>query len=190
MSPEVIGRRGWAAAAGPLRMGAGPRQAGAGAAVLPRRPNPGALPELSGRATPDRVSVLLVDDDDVDAESVIRSLRRSDIPLHVLWVEDGLEALEVLRDEHAVLRLERPFVVLLDLNMPRMDGFEFLHAVRSDPQLRDTVVFVLSTSATEADRTRAYHENIAGYLIKSSVGPQFSKLARLLAGYQAAVTLP
>lgn len=142
------------------------------------------------RTTPQRVTVLLVDDDDVDAESVIRSLRRSPAPVNVLWVEDGLEALEVLRGQHPVLTIERPLVVLLDLNMPRMDGFEFLAALRNDPALHDLVVFVLSTSAAEADRTRAYHENIAGYLVKSSVGPQFSKLARLVVGYQAAVTLP
>jgi CheY-like chemotaxis protein len=131
-----------------------------------------------------------VDDDDVGAESVIRSLRRSSAPINVLWVEDGLEALEVLRGQHPVLSIERPLVVLLDLNMPRMDGFEFLAALRHDPQLKDLVVFVLSTSASEADCMRAYHENIAGYLVKSAVGPQFAKLARMLISYQAAVTLP
>ena len=74
--------------------------------------------------------------------------------------------------------------------MPRMDGFEFLQALRSDPRLRDLVVFVLSTSEADADRTRAYHQNIAGYLVKSSVGPQFARLARMLLSYQSVVTLP
>lgn len=154
-------------------------------------PESSIVDELNGdRVAMQRLNVLLVDDDDVDAESVIRSLRRGTGPLNVLWVEDGLEALEVLRGEHPVLTIERPLVVLLDLNMPRMDGFEFLGALRHDPALSDLVVFVLSTSAAETDRTRAYHENIAGYLVKSFVGPQFSKLVRMLAGYQAAVTLP
>jgi len=138
----------------------------------------------------DRVTVLLVEDDDVDAESVMRSIRRSQVPVDLVWVEDGVEALDVLRGEHATETVERPVIVLLDLNMPRMDGFEFLGALRSDPDLRDLVVFVLSTSSADADRTRAYHENIAGYLVKSSVGPQFSRLARLLLTYQTAVTLP
>jgi CheY-like chemotaxis protein len=137
-----------------------------------------------------RMSVLLVEDDDVDAEAVMRSLRRSQVPVDVVWVEDGAEALEVLRGEHSYERIDRPVVVLLDLNMPRMDGFEFLQAVRHDPDLRDLVIFVLSTSAAESDRMRAYHENIAGYLVKSTVGPQFSRLARLLLTYQTAVTLP
>jgi CheY-like chemotaxis protein len=138
----------------------------------------------------DRVSVLLVEDDDVDAEAVIRSIRRSQVPIDVVWVEDGLEALDVLRGEHTYQTIERPVIVLLDLNMPRMDGFEFLQALRSDPSLHDLVVFVLSTSAADADRTRAYHQNIAGYLVKSSVGPQFARLARMLLSYQTAVTLP
>jgi CheY-like chemotaxis protein len=137
-----------------------------------------------------RLSVLLVEDDDVDAEAVLRSLRRSQVPVDVVWVEDGQEALEVLHGEHGYQSISRPLIVLLDLNMPRMDGFEFLRALRTDPALRDLVVFVLSTSEAETDRTRAYHENIAGYLVKSSVGPQFSRLARLLLTYQTAVTLP
>jgi CheY-like chemotaxis protein len=137
----------------------------------------------------DRVSVLLVEDDDVDAEAVLRSIRRSQVPVEVVWVEDGVEALDVLRGQHAYLTLARPVIVLLDLNMPRMDGFEFLHALRSDPALHDLVVFVLSSSSADADRTRAYHQNIAGYLVKSAVGPQFGRLARMLLSYHSAVTL-
>jgi CheY-like chemotaxis protein len=138
----------------------------------------------------DRVSVLLVEDDDVDAEALIRSLHRSQVPMDLVWAEDGVEGLEVLRGQHEYLVISPPVIVLLDLNMPRMDGFEFLHALRRDPALHDLVVFVLTTSAVDADRTRAYHENIAGYLVKSSVGPQFSRPARMLLSYQAAVTLP
>jgi CheY-like chemotaxis protein len=137
-----------------------------------------------------RLSVLLVEDDDVDAEAVLRSLRRSQVPVDVVWVEDGQEALEVLRGELSYQSSATPCIVLLDLNMPRMDGFEFLRALRTDSALHDLVVFVLSTSEAETDRTRAYHENIAGYLVKSSVGTQFSRLARLLLTYQTAVTLP
>lgn len=140
--------------------------------------------------TAPRLSVLLVEDDDVDAEAVMRSLRRSQVPVDVVWVEDGQEGLEVLRGEHGYATISRPLVVLLDLNMPRMDGFEFLRALRTDSDLQDLVVFVLSTSAAETDRSRAYHENIAGYLVKSSVGPQFARLARLLLTYQTAVTMP
>ncbi|HEX2809946.1 MAG TPA: response regulator [Kineosporiaceae bacterium] len=106
-----------------------------------------------------RVSVLLVEDDDVDAEAVMCSIRPAQVPAEVV------------------------------LNMPRMDGFEFLQALRSDPRLHDLVVFVLSTSAADADRTRAYRQNIAGYLVKSAVGPKCSRLARMLPGDRDAVSV-
>jgi CheY-like chemotaxis protein len=136
------------------------------------------------------VSILLVEDDDVTAESVIRSLRKHEVDWPVVVAEDGGKALEILRAGHASQRIDKPHLVLLDLNMPGMNGFEFLQALRVDPLLRETVVFILTTSNSEADRARAYQECIAGYLVKSDVGPQFSKLARLLLEYRSAVTFP
>jgi CheY-like chemotaxis protein len=137
----------------------------------------------------DNLTILLVEDDDVAAESVMRSLSRMGVPFPVVWAQDGLAALEMLRarPQHKV---PRPRVVLLDLNMPRMNGFEFLQALRCDTSMQDEIVFVLTTSDDESDRTKAYHENIAGYMVKSAVGPQFSKLVALLQSYQAAVKLP
>jgi CheY-like chemotaxis protein len=140
---------------------------------------------------PDRtLTILLVEDDDVAAESVVRSLNKIGCPFPVVWAEDGDVALDALRGGDALGPVPRPRVILLDLNMPRVDGFEFLRQLRADPVLCDDVVFVLTTSDADTDRTRAYHENIAGYMVKAAVGPQFSKLAQLLAGYQAAVRLP
>lgn len=134
--------------------------------------------------------VLLVEDDDVAAEAVVRSLRRAGIPVPIVWAEDGEVALAALRDEDPTRRVQRPRLILLDLNMPRMSGFEFLEIVRSDPELRDEVVFVLTTSSDDSDRARAYNEHVAGYMVKSAVGPQFAKLAQLLEGYRSAVQLP
>jgi CheY-like chemotaxis protein len=71
-----------------------------------------------------------------------------------------------------------------------MSGLEFLEALRADPELRGTVVFILTTSGTDSDRTQAYRLGVAGYIVKSRVGPQFKKLAGFLAEYQAAVTPP
>jgi CheY-like chemotaxis protein len=136
------------------------------------------------------LTVLLVEDDDVAAESVSRSLSRIGAPYPVVWAEDGVVALAALRGEDPARRVPRPRVILLDLNMPRMNGFEFLEALRADPALCDEVVFVLTTSDADSDRTRAYHAHIAGYMVKAAVGPQFSKLARLLADYDEAVRLP
>jgi len=136
------------------------------------------------------LTILLVEDDDVAAESVMRSLNTKSVPFPVVWAEDGLAALQILRGQDAARHIHRPLVILLDLNMPRMNGFEFLQQLRADPDLRDEVVFVLTTSDADADRTRAYHEQIAGYMVKSAVGPQFAKLAQLLLSYASAVRLP
>jgi len=136
------------------------------------------------------LSILLVEDDDVAAESATRSLTRNGVNFPVLWVQDGLAALEALRGLSPWPIVERPRIVLLDLNMPRMNGFEFLGTIRGDKELRDEVVFVLTTSDADEDRTRAYHEQIAGYMVKSAVGPQFAKLAGLLIAYRDAVSLP
>lgn len=137
-----------------------------------------------------RINILLVEDDDVSAESVVRSLRKSAGEFPIVIAQDGVEALEVLRGTHSEFSIQKPFIVLLDLNMPRMNGFEFLREVRSDTQLRECVIFVLTTSDADADRNRAYDECIAGYLVKSAVGPQFAKLSTLLEDYRCAVRLP
>lgn len=137
-----------------------------------------------------KVNILLIEDDDVAAESVVRSLRKHAMDFPIVLARDGLEALEILRGNHADLTIERPYLVLLDLNMPRMDGFEFLKEVRNDAELRASVIFVLTTSDADSDRMRAYYENIAGYMVKSAVGPQFAKLASLLNDYRNTVYLP
>jgi len=134
--------------------------------------------------------VLLVEDDDVAAESVMRSVRRAGIPFPIVWTEDGQAALDVLRQRDPQRHVPRPRLILLDLNMPRMNGFEFLEVLRADPHLQDEVVFVLTTSNDDADRSRAYAEHVAGYMVKSAVGPQFARLTQLLEGYQRAVQLP
>lgn len=86
--------------------------------------------------------------------------------------------------------MEQPFVVLLDLNMPRMTGIEFLREVRMDPKLRSTIVFVLTTSNDEQDRRASYDLNVAGYLVKDDVGPDYARVLELLERYSNTVTFP
>jgi CheY-like chemotaxis protein len=135
-------------------------------------------------------SILLIDDDDVAAEAVVRGLRKNDLLWPIVLAEDGVIALQILRAQHATRRIAKPYLVLLDLNMPRMSGFEFLRAIRSDDALRPTLVFVLSTSDSDRDRARAYDENIAGYMVKSGLGPQLKGLARFLIEYSSVILLP
>jgi CheY-like chemotaxis protein len=136
------------------------------------------------------INILLVDDDDVAVEGVQRSLAKSDVNFNITTAGDGLEALQILRGEHPEKTVSPPMLVLLDLNMPLMDGLEFLAVIRDDDILHSTVVFVLTTSSRDCDRSAAYQKHIAGYMVKSVVGPQFAKLSELLTSFSRSVNLP
>ena len=123
------------------------------------------------------MSILLVEDDDVAAEAVVRGLHKHGLNWPVVFAEDGVVALEILRGTHA-RRIQKPLLAFVDLNMQSM---------RADPELRGTVAFILTTSAADSDRAKAYQQCIAGYIVKSAVGPQFSGLARFLTEYHSAV---
>lgn len=138
---------------------------------------------------PPTLSLLIVDDDDVAAEAVVRGLRKHSVDCPMVIAEDGRAALEILRGEHEQ-KISKPYLVFLDLNMPRMNGIEFLRELRDDAALKGTVVFILTTSGAEADRARAYESQIAGYMTKAGVGPQCSGLARFLTEYRSTVLLP
>jgi len=140
--------------------------------------------------TNELLNVLLVEDDDVAAEAVVRNLVKHEVACRIVIAEDGQAALDIIRGIDSKRVVEKPFLTLLDLNMPRMNGFEFLEEVRGDVALHDSIIFVLTTSDAPADRIRAYQSNVAGYLVKSAVGPQLIKLARLLDDYRSAVRLP
>jgi CheY-like chemotaxis protein len=108
-------------------------------------------------------TILLVEDDELDTISVQRSLKKleSDYTLHTAF--NGIEALSLLRD--APKRLE-PDVVLLDLNMPKMNGIEFLKVIRKDESLKHLRVFIMTTSSESTDRDQAEELGISGYIIK------------------------
>ncbi len=154
--------------------------------------DPIALPRSSGKAhmSISDVTVLLVDDDDVAREGVLRSFRKHGVPCRTVTAGDGAEALDILGGTHPDKAIDTPVIVLLDLNMPGMDGFQFLDALRADPDLRRTVVFVLTTSARDQDRSRAYDGHVAGYMVKSAVGPQFARLADFIGKYARTQELP
>src|SRR3569832_76362 len=116
------------------------------------------------------VSVLLVEDDDVDALSVNRAFKKLKVvnPLH--RAENGLQALNKLRGAQGEQKLTpTPKIIMLDINMPRMNGLEFLHELRNDPALRPISVVVLTTSNEDRDKIAAYDFNVAGYILKPVV---------------------
>jgi CheY-like chemotaxis protein len=142
---------------------------------------------IDPRAT---LTILVVDDDDVAAESLRRNLARLGVVYPIVTFADGQAALDALRGLPMQPAVPRPRVVLLDLNMPGMDGFAFLQQLRNDPELGREVVFVLTTSDDEADRARAYHGRIAGYIVKRFGGLHYPHLANLLVSFQSIVQLP
>lgn len=136
------------------------------------------------------VTVLLVDDDDVDVQAVRRAFRKAKIANPVEVARDGLDALSMLRGEDGRQPLSKPYIIILDLNMPRMDGLEFLSEIRKDPEHHDAVVFVLTTSKADEDRAASYDKNVAGYIVKSDVGEGFLNVINLLDCYWRIVLLP
>ena len=133
------------------------------------------------------VTILLVEDDDVDAKSVERSLTKLKIVNPLVRAKNGVDALEKLRGENPI---EKPFLILLDLNMPVMGGIEFLKEIRQDEQLNDAIVFVLTTSSADEDRLAAYNEHIAGYIVKSDLKSGFNEVVEMLDHYWRVVVLP
>jgi hypothetical protein len=133
------------------------------------------------------VTVLLTDDDKVDSMAVRRAFRQLKLPNRLIEAHSGIEALQWLRGEAGHERIVPPYVVLLDLNMPRMNGIEFLDEVRRDPALRTAPVVVMTTSASPEDRTRAYERNVAGYVVKGRGAGSFADTIRALAAYWQAI---
>ena len=136
------------------------------------------------------VRILLVEDDEVDVMRVERGFRQSRIANEIIRARDGIEALEILRGAGGQARLESPFLVLLDISLPRMTGLEFLTALRADEDLRTTVVFVLTTSKSDEDRLAAYRHNVAGFMSKGEAGKEFVKAMEMLECYWRVVELP
>lgn len=135
------------------------------------------------------VTVLLVEDDQVDAEAVRRAFQKQKIANPLVEVNDGVEALSLLRGEQGN-PLPRPYIILLDLNMPRMNGLEFLKHLREDEKLRDSIVFVLTTSDDNRDKLAAYEQHVAGYMVKSRAGKDFLDLTALLDHYWRIIEMP
>lgn len=136
------------------------------------------------------VHLLLIEDDQVDAEAIQRALRQQRIANPFIVVPDGVEALKALRGEDGYDPVPRPYLILLDLNMPRMNGIEFLQAIRQDPELQRSIVFVLTTSDREEDKLAAYEEHVAGYILKSRAGEDFLEVVKLLRTYWRIVEFP
>jgi CheY-like chemotaxis protein len=133
------------------------------------------------------MNLVLVEDDDIDVMNVRRALERAHVTNPLFVAHNGLEALELLRSDQ-VPKDRR--LVLLDLNMPKMNGIEFLRALRGDQDLRSTPVVVLTTSDDDRDKVQAYDLNVAGYLLKPVTFVNFVDVMAALNKYWALVEMP
>ncbi|MGD1953102.1 MAG: response regulator [Leptolyngbyaceae cyanobacterium] len=135
------------------------------------------------------INILLVEDDAVDVMTVQRAFKKSNVsnPLHIAG--NGLEALDLLRSPEGPFANSR-CVILLDLNMPKMNGIEFLRELRQDPNFHQTPVIVLTTSDQEKDRVEAYNLHIAGYILKPVTFAKFVEVVTVLNHYWTLCELP
>jgi CheY-like chemotaxis protein len=131
--------------------------------------------------------ILLVEDDTVDVMNVQRAFQKNNIANPLYVANNGLEALEQLRNGTVPVGRR---LVLLDLNMPKMNGIEFLRIVRADPELHSLSVVVLTTSNEDRDKIEAYNLNVAGYLLKPVTFSRFVELMALLNKYWTLVEMP
>ncbi len=124
------------------------------------------------------VEILLVEDSPSDAELTAEALRESGLRNRLSLAEDGVDALEFLRQQGKYADAPRPDLILLDLNLPRKDGREVLAEIKADVDLRRIPVVVLTTSAAEEDVVRAYNLNANCYISKPVDLEQFIEVIK------------
>jgi len=138
------------------------------------------------------VEILLIEDDEVDRMAVRRAFKDLGVAPVIVEATDGEEALQILEGKSDKPRPSSPFLILLDINMPKMNGHEFLAQLRAkeDPLVRDAVVFVLSTSDAQVDIEQAYARNVAGYLVKSDYRDGLRPVVKMIDTFGSVVRLP
>lgn len=136
------------------------------------------------------VNILLVEDDEVDIMNVKRAFKKNNINNPIQVARNGLEALDVLRGKDSSSHLPNPKIILLDINMPKMGGIEFLKEIRKHPELRSLSVFVMTTSNEESDKIAAYDLNVAGYILKPLSFEGFSSAVAVLNHYWHLCEMP
>ncbi len=112
---------------------------------------------------------MVVEDDLIDVHAVRRGVKARELDYVVHTRSDGQQALDLLRSDEFSLEQRERLVIFLDINMPGMNGHQFLDELRKDQELKRTIVFVLTTSDHPSDKARAYDKNVAGYFVKANL---------------------
>lgn len=139
---------------------------------------------------PATAHLLHVEDDALCIMGLERAFKKAKIANPISFAYDGIDALEMLRGTNGRERLPRPYLILLDLNMPRMGGVEFLQELRKDPDLKKSIVFVMTTSSADEDKVKAYDLGVAGYILKTNAANAFLEATTLLNTYWQVVEFP
>jgi CheY-like chemotaxis protein len=137
-------------------------------------------------SAPRPLNILLVEDDEVDVMNVKRAFEKAHIANPLFVANNGLEALQKLRSRDIPNHRR---LILVDLNMPKMNGIEFLRELRKDPELCSLPVVVLTTSRMDRDKIESYRLNVAGYLLKPVTFATFCELMVTLNKYWALVEM-
>jgi CheY-like chemotaxis protein len=131
-----------------------------------------------------KINILLVEDDHVDVMNMQRALKNNNInhTLHIAF--NGVEALHMLKGTGGKPKIvPAPSIILTDINMPKMNGIEFIKELRNDDEFRSTGVFVLTTSNDSNDKREAYNLNVAGYILKPLSFEKFVHTINILSSY-------
>jgi CheY-like chemotaxis protein len=141
----------------------------------------------------DNIPILLVEDDQVDVMTVQRAFKRNNIINPLTVVGNGREALEYLRHQGAYAdqsAFPTPGIILMDINMPLMNGIECLKEIKADEHLRKLPVIMLTTSKEECDRVESFRLSVAGYIIKPVEFEKFVEAVKVLNLYWTLSELP
>jgi len=136
------------------------------------------------------IHILLVEDDLVDQMNVQRAFKKNNIHNPLIIANNGLEAYNMLKGIDCDKIQSLPKIILLDINMPKMNGIEFLQKIREDEGLKSLTVFIMTTSNEDSDRINAYNLNVAGYILKPLNFEKFVSAVATLNNYWKLIELP
>ena len=140
----------------------------------------------------EKVEILLVEDNQTDAELTVRALKKSKVANHVTWLEDGAQALDFLfsTGQYAGNERQSPKLILLDLKLPKVDGIEMLRRIKADERTRMIPVVMLTSSAEESDIIESYKLGVNSYIVKPVDFGQFSETVAKAGLYWMLVNKP
>ena len=128
------------------------------------------------------LNILLVEDNAFDVEIFERSVKKFDGSLNMVHAADGVEALSIISCSHEHKKIPRPYLILIDINMPRMNGHEFLERLRKGEHDPTAVTIVFSTSDNPQDIQTAYERGANGYIVKPQNNEEFQNVLKVLRG--------